>query len=453
MKEELWQAVLAQIQLTTSPANFATWFKNTEITSQKEGKLIVGVPNSFAKEWLENKYGKAIFKILHGLDEEIKEVKYEVRKSGFKVLKRTPGPSDLGQVAETGQLGFQEFEIDKETSLNPRYTFENFVIGPFNELAQAAAEAAAKNPGQVYNPLFIYGGVGLGKTHLLQAIGNEVIKNFPQRKVKYIPSEKFTAGVVSSIRNREMESFKSKYQAIDVLIIDDIQFLAGKEKTQEEFFHTFNALYEKNKQIVLSSDRPPKAIPALAERLRSRFEGGMIADISYPDYETRIAILKAKCLERKVELQDEVLGYIASNIQRNIRELEGALNRLIAYQKLQNLAPDLEVAKFLLKNLLAAPSKVVSVKKIIQAVAEFYDLKEKEIISSSRKKEIVKPRQIAMYLLREELKSSFPFIGRKFGGKDHTTAIYAFEKISKELEKSESLNEEINLIKQRILSS
>ena len=453
MKEEFWQAVLAQIQLTTSPANFATWFKNTEITSQKEGKLIVGVPNSFAKEWLENKYGKAIFKILHGLDEEIKEVKYEVRKSGFKVLKRTPGPSDLGQIAETGQLGFQEFEIDKETSLNPRYTFENFVIGPFNELAQAAAEAAAKNPGQVYNPLFIYGGVGLGKTHLLQAIGNEVIKNFPQRKVKYIPSEKFTAGVVSSIRNREMESFKSKYQAIDVLIIDDIQFLAGKEKTQEEFFHTFNALYEKNKQIVLSSDRPPKAIPALAERLRSRFEGGMIADISYPDYETRIAILKTKCLERKVELQDEVLGYIASNIQRNIRELEGALNRLIAYQKLQNLAPDLEVAKFLLKNLLAAPSKVVSVKKIIQAVAEFYDLREKEIISSSRKKEIVKPRQIAMYLLREELKSSFPFIGRKFGGKDHTTAIYAFEKISKELEKSESLNEEINLIKQRILSS
>ena len=453
MKEEFWQAVLAQIQLTTSPANFATWFKNTEITSQKEGKLIVGVPNSFAKEWLENKYGKAIFKILHGLDEEIKEVKYEVRKSGFKVLKRTPGPSDLGQIAETGQLGFQEFEIDKETSLNPRYTFENFVVGPFNELAQAAAEAAAKNPGQVYNPLFIYGGVGLGKTHLLQAIGNEVIKNFPQRKVKYTPSEKFTAGVVSSIRNREMESFKSKYQAIDVLIIDDIQFLAGKEKTQEEFFHTFNALYEKNKQIVLSSDRPPKAIPALAERLRSRFEGGMIADISYPDYETRIAILKAKCLERKVELQDEVLGYIASNIQRNIRELEGALNRLIAYQKLQNLAPDLEVAKFLLKNLLSAPSKVVSVKKIIQAVAEFYDLKEKEIISSSRKKEIVKPRQIAMYLLREELKSSFPFIGRKFGGKDHTTAIYAFEKISKELEKSESLTEEINLIKQRILSS
>ena len=453
MQEELWQAVLAQIQLTTSPANFATWFKNTEITSQKEGKVVVAVPNSFAKEWLENKYGKAIFKILHGLDEGIKEVSYEVRKSSLKILKRAPGLPGLGQLPEAGQLEFQEFEIDKETSLNPRYTFENFVIGPFNELAQAAGWAAAKNPGQAYNPLFIYGGVGLGKTHLLQAVGNEVIKNFPQKKVRYIPSEKFTAGVVSSIRSREMENFKSKYQAIDVLIIDDIQFLAGKEKTQEEFFHTFNSLYEKNRQIVLSSDRPPKAIPALAERLRSRFEGGMIADIGYPDYETRIAILKAKCLERKTELSEEILGYIASNIQRNVRELEGALNRLIAYQKLQNLAPDLEIAKSLLKNLMAAPGKIVSVKKIIQAVAEFYDLKEKEIISSSRKKEIVKPRQVAMYLLREELKSSFPFIGRKFGGKDHTTAIHAFGKISAELEKNENLTEELNLIRQRIFSS
>ncbi|PJA84285.1 MAG: chromosomal replication initiator protein DnaA, partial [Candidatus Nealsonbacteria bacterium CG_4_9_14_3_um_filter_37_13] len=235
-------------------------------------------------------------------------------------------------------------------------------------------------------------------------------------------------------------------------ILDDVQFLAGKEKTQEEFFHTFNALYEKNKQIVLSSDRPPKAIPALTERLRSRFEGGMIADISYPDYETRIAILKAKCLERKTEFSEEVLGYIATNIQRNIRELEGALNRLIAYQKLNNLFPDLETAKTLLKNLILAPSKVVSAKKIIQAVAEFYDLKEKEILSLSRKKEIVKPRQIAMFLLREELKSSFPFIGRRFSGKDHTTAIYAYGKIVKEVEKSEQLREELDLIRQRIFS-
>ena len=446
-REELWQAVLAQIQLNISQANFATWFKNTEIISQKDGKALVLVPNSFAKEWLEQKYGRTILKILHSLDEGIKEVKYEVGKSGLKVFKRT-----LLAVPESGQLEFQEFEIDRETNLNPKYTFENFVVGPFNELAQAAAWAAAKNPGQVYNPLFIYGGVGLGKTHLLQAVGNEVIKNFSQKKVKYVPSEKFTSGVVASIRNKEMEKFKSRYQAIDVLIIDDIQFLAGKEKTQEEFFHTFNTLYEKNKQIVLSSDRPPKAIPALAERLRSRFEGGMIADIGYPDLETRIAILKTKALERKVEFSDEVYNYISSNIQRNIRELEGALNRLVAYQKLNNQAPDLEMTKSLLKNLIASPSKVVSAKKIIQAVAEFYDLKEKEILSSSRKKEIVKPRQIAMFLLREELKSSFPFIGRKFGGKDHTTAIHAYGKISGEIEKSEILVEEINLIKQKIYS-
>ncbi len=446
-KEDVWQAVLAQVQLDISPANFATWFKGTEIISQKEGRVVISVPNSFAKEWLENKYGKTILKILHSLDEETKEAKYEVRKTGLKVTKKAAVP-----FLDAGQLEFQDFEIDKETNLNPRYTFENFVVGPFNELAQAASWAAAKNPGQVYNPLFVYGGVGLGKTHLLQAVGNEVVKNFSQKKIKYIPSEKFTSGVVSSIRNREVDNFRSKYQTIDVLIIDDIQFLAGKEKTQEEFFHTFNSLYEKNRQIILSSDRPPKAIPALAERLRSRFEGGMIADISYPDYETRIAILKAKCLERKTEMPEEILGYISSNVQRNIRELEGALNRLIAYQKLQNLTPDLEVTKSLLKSLVTAPNKTVTAKKIIETVACFYDLKEREIISLSRKKEIVKPRQIAMFLLREELKSSFPFIGRKFGGKDHTTAIHAYEKIAGEVNKDENFAEEIELIKQRVFS-
>jgi chromosomal replication initiator protein len=445
--EELWQAVLAQIQLNISPANFATWFKNTEIASQKEGQVVISTPNSFVKEWLENKYGKNIFKILHSLDERIKETNFEIGKSGLKVFKRAPV-----SIPKDGQLEFQELEIDRRTSLNPRYTFENFIIGPFNELAQAAAFASAKNPGQVYNPLFVYGGVGLGKTHLLQAAGNEVIKNSPSKRVQYLPAEKFTSEVVTAIRTREIESFKSKCQKVDVLILDDVQFLAGKEKTQEEFFHTFNALYEKNKQIILSSDRPPKAIPALAERLRSRFEGGMIADISYPDYETRIAILKAKCLERGAEFPEEVLSYIATNIQKNIRELEGALNRLIAYQKLNNQAPDLDAAKTLLKSLILTPSKVVSVKKIIQAVADFYDLKEKEILSSSRKKEVVRPRQVVMYLLREELKSSFPFIGRRCGGKDHTTALYAYGKVVKELEKSEQLGEELNLIKQRIFS-
>ncbi|MDP2967328.1 MAG: chromosomal replication initiator protein DnaA [bacterium] len=447
-KDELWQAILAQIQLDISQANFATWFKDTNIAIYKDGQVIVSTPNSFAKEWLENKYGKTIFKIFYNLDKRIKEVKYTVGKSELKTIKK-PAIS----FPSAGQLEFEEFKIDKETNLNPRYTFENFVVGPFNELAHAAAWAVSKKPGLVYNPLFIYGGVGLGKTHLLQSVGNAVMKNFSQKKIRYIPSEKFTTGLVSSIKNQNIEDFKIKYRAIDVLILDDVQFLAGKEKTQEEFFHIFNALYEKNKQIIISSDRPPKAIPALAERLRSRFEGGMIGDISYPDYETRIAILKTKSQERGVNFSDEVLDYIAVNIQKNIRELEGALNRLIAYQKINNQPPNLEIAKSLLKTLFLSPNKVANYKKIIQVVAEFYDLKEKDLLSSSRKKEIVEPRQVAMFLLRELLKSSYPFIGRKLGGKDHTTAIHACGKIVKEIENNENLNNEIDLIKQRIFSA
>jgi chromosomal replication initiator protein len=446
-KEELWQAVLAQVQLNISQANFATWFKDTGIVSFKDSEILVSVPNSFAKEWLENKYGKTIFKILYNLDKEIKEVSYSVGKSELKTLKRVQV-----SVPTAGQLDFEEFKVDKETNLNPRYTFENFIVGSFNELAHAAALAVAKKPGLVYNPLFIYGGVGVGKTHLLQSIGNAVIKNSPQKKVSYIAAEKFTAGVVSSIKNHNMENFKTKYRAIDILILDDVQFLAGKEKTQEEFFHTFNSLYESNKQIILSSDRPPKAIPALAERLRSRFEGGMIGDIGYPDYETRVAILKAKSQEKGVGFPDDVLDYVATNIQRNIRELEGALNRLIAYQQINKQLPGLEIAKSLLRSLFLSPNRVANPKKIIQVVAEFYDLKERDILSISRKKEVVRPRQIAMFLLREVLKSSYPFIGRRFGGKDHTTAIHACEKIAKELGIDENLTNELDLIKQRVFS-
>jgi len=446
-KEELWQAVLAQIQLNISQANFATWFKNTGIVSYKEDQVLVSVPNSFAKEWLENKYGKTIHKIIYNLDKDVKDIKYSVGKAELKTIKRS---SFI--MPKIGQMEFEELKVHKETNLNPKYTFESFIVGPFNELAHAAASAITEKPGLVYNPLFIYGGVGLGKTHLLQSVGNAIIKNFSQKKVRYIPAERFTAEVVTSIKNHDMETLKNKYRGIDVLILDDIQFLAGKEKTQEEFFHTFNALYEENKQIILSSDRPPKAIPALAERLRSRFEGGMIGDISYPDYETRIAILKAKSQGNGVSFSDEVLDYISSNIQKNIRELEGALNRLITYQKINNQSPDLEVTKSLLKPLFLSPNKVANPKKIIQLVAEFYDLKEKDLLSSSRKKEVVKPRQIAMYLMREELKSSYPFIGRKFGGKDHTTAIHACGKIGRELDVDENLSNEISLIKQRVFS-
>jgi chromosomal replication initiator protein len=446
-KEEIWQSVLAQIQLMTSPANFATWFQNTKISSLENGRVVISVPNSFVKEWLQQKYNKTILKILRGLIPEVKELSYQIEKGGLKVVEKKDE-----EVSPPAQLTFQELEVDKKTNLNPKYNFSNFVVGSFNELAYAAAMAVVKNPGQVYNPFFVYGGVGLGKTHLLQAIGNEIVKNFPKKRVRYVPCEKFVSDVILSIKNHQIENLKSFYQNFDVLLIDDIQFLSGKEKTQEEFFYIFNTLYEKNRQIVISSDRPPKAIPALTERLRSRFEGGIITDISLPDFETRLAILRAKAEEKGVSFSDEILNYIATNIRKNIRELEGALNILVTYQKLNKKVPDFQTVKQLLKNLISPQNKVSSVKKIIKTVAEFYEISEKEILSNSRRKEYVKPRQIAMYLLREELKCSFPFIGRKFGGKDHTTAIHAYNKISEDLKRGGDLVEEIKEIKERIFS-
>jgi len=446
--EELWQTVLAEVELNISKANFITWFRNTGILSKKDGQILISVPNSFTKEWLGNKYNDCILKTLHRIDSGIKDVQYVIEKPA---LKSTPVRKKTSSFAEQDfQLKFKE--TDKETNLNAKYLFENFIVGPFNELAHAAASAVSKSPGEVYNPLFIYGGVGLGKTHLIQAIGNEVIKGSEKKRIKYVTSEKFTSQIITAIRNHEVDQFKAKYRGIDILIIDDIQFLSGKEKTQEEFFHTFNDLYEKGSQIILSSDRPPKAIASLEERIRSRFEGGMIADISYPDTETRMAILKTKSLERNIELPEEILNYIASNVQKNIRELEGALNRIIAHSRLTNRIPDLETTKNLLKNLIISPQKIITPKKIIQAVADFYDIKERELMSESRKKEIVRPRQIAMFLLREEIKSSYPFIGRRFGGKDHTTAIHACEKIRRETQGNNGFLEEINLIRQRIYS-
>jgi len=449
-KEELWQALLAQIQFNISKANFATWFRNTNVVSKENGEIMVSVPNNFSKEWLENKYNKLIFKIIHSLDGEIKEIKYNVIHSENKFKKNPAISPNNDSLSGPSQLEFPELRVNKETGLNPRYTFENFIVGPFNELPHAAASAIVQNPGLSYNPLFVYGGVGLGKTHLIQAVGNEIIKKLPEKKVKYLSSEKLTSNIVSSIQNHSIDKLKLLYKDIDVLIVDDIQFIAGKEKTQEEFFHIFNNLYEKNKQIILSSDRPPKAISSLEERLKSRFEGGMIADISIPDTETRIAILKAKSREKNINPSNEVVEYIASNIQRNIRELEGALNRVVAYQTLNNKTPDIEITKTLLKNIIFSPKKITNPENIIKTVASFYDLKESDLIDVSRKKEIVKPRQVAMFLLRNELKNSFPFIGRKFGGKDHTTAIHAYNKISRELEKDENLTEEIKLIKEQI---
>ena len=447
--EELWQAVLAQVQFNVSRANFATWFRSTKIIASKNGEVLISVPNSFSKEWLGNKYHTLILKILRSLDKNIRVIQFAVKPEGGRTAEIKARPT---KTIEESQLQFKELKLDQKTNLNPRYTFNNFVVGSFNELAHAASWAISEKPGDVYNPLFIYGGVGLGKTHLLQATGNKISGSFSHKKVEYSTAERFISKIVEAIKNHEIEPLKKRLAQIDVLIIDDVQFFAGKEKTQEEFFHVFNSLYHAQKQIVLSSDLPPSAIPALENRLRSRFEGGMIADIGSPDIETRIAILKTKCEDKGISLNQDILEYIASSIQRNIREMEGALNRLVVFQKINQKPPEIDVVKKLLKNLIVSPKKATSFKKIIECVSEFYDLNKNDILLKTRRKEIVKPRQIAMYLARIELKESYPSIGRRFNGKDHTTAIYACDKIDKQLQENNELLNEVNLIKQRIYS-
>ena len=449
---ELWQSVLAQMQLHISKANFATWFQNTEISQKADEKVIISVPNAFSKEWLSNKYYKVMLKTMHDIDNTIRELEFTINPQAARSF--APKIQDVADAerANIEQLKFDEFKVNKDTNLNPRYTFENFIVGSFNELAYAAALAVSENPGHSYNPLFIYGGVGLGKTHLIQSIGNKISNEGKKKKVRYLSSEKLVTGIVTAIRSNSMDQFKASLAPIDVLIIDDIQFIAGKNKSQEEFFHVFNSLYEKNKQIILSSDRPPNAIPELESRLRSRFEGGMIVDVSLPDYETRLVILKSKLQEKGAKLPDEIIEYIASNVKKNVRELEGALNSLLIYQKINPAHVNLEIAKKLLKSFIFSPFDVANYKKIIETVSKFYNLDEKNIFDSTRRKEIVKPRQIAMFLLRKELKYSFPAIARKFGGKDHTTAIYAYKKILQESEENNKLTEELELIKQRIYS-
>ena len=446
---KLWQSVLAQMQLYISRANFATWFQNTEIIFKDNEKVVVSVPNAFSKEWLSNKYYKLILKTMREADNTIKELEFKINPQSLNNVKKSLVENEKINIE---QLRFDEFKINKDTNLNPRYTFDSFVVGSFNELAHAAGLAVSESPGYTYNPLFIYGGVGLGKTHLIQSIGNKISSSYQKKKVKYMPSEKIVSGIVSAIRSNSMETFKASLTPIDVLIIDDIQFLSGKNKSQEEFFHVFNSLYEKNKQIILSSDRPPNAIPELEERLRSRFSGGITIDISLPDYETRLVILKTKLQEKNHKLPENILEYIATNVKKNIRELEGALNALLIYCKANNNILDVETTKRLLKGFVFSPFNVASYKKVVDSVARFYNLDEKSLFNQTRRKEIVRPRQVAMFLLRKELKYSFPAIARKFGGKDHTTVIYAYKKIQKESEENNKLTEELNLIKQRVYS-
>ena len=444
-EHELWQIVLGDIEPQISKANFITWFKNTYITSKKEGVVSVAVPNAFSREWLENKYNKYLLKSLRDTSNDIKEVKYVIENRRPPILVSS---IQAQRNAQEVQLQFEELEIDKETNLNPKYAFDNYVVGPSNELAHAAAISVSKKPGVLYNPLFIYGGVGLGKTHLLQAIGNTLAKS--GKKVAYMTSERFTSEFIASIHNKDIENFKNKLRNRDVLIIDDIQFIAGKDQTQELFFHIFNDLHEKNKQVILSSDRTPRSISTLEERLRSRFEGGMLVDIGYPNYETRVAILKIKLKNKGVALPENVLDYIANNIQKNVRELEGALNLVIISSKLNNNEATLEQVKKILSHITNKTLKPINYRKIFKTVADFYEINEKDLISKNRKREVVLPRQIAMFLMRNELNSSYPSIGEKFGGKDHTTVMYACDKIEKEINIDANLEQEINIIKQQI---
>lgn len=454
----MWQAVLAKIELTLSRPNFLTWFHDTSIARIEEKTATISVPNGFAREWLQNKHHKAILHALRDENPEIKEVRYIIgppqkSSSTLSSLKDTVTrrrQSITSPLLPNDDMSIRELSVNPETNLNPRYTFSNFVVGSFNELAHAAAQSIVKNPGTAYNPLFIYGGVGLGKTHLIQAVGNEFISRAPETKVRYVPGEKYMIEIVDALRNQSMNALKEKYRSVDLLIMDDIQFIAKTEKMQEEFFHTFNALYERNKQIIISSDRPPAAIPTLASRLRSRFEGGMLADVGLPDLETRLTILKKKAETKDIAIGDDVLRVVAEHITNNIRELEGALNQLVMASKLSASPITAEAAKKIIVGYTAAPKKFLSPKKIIKAVAEFYDLTEKDLIQQSRKKDVVHPRQIAMYLMRENLKNSYPSIGEKFGGRDHTTVIHSCEKVGQDLLKNPELIEELKAIKERM---
>jgi len=457
--EQIWQAVLGEIEIGLSRANFITWFKDTFVSSIAENRVVIGVPSEFVKRWLENKFYKIIKSSLEKtIGAKIGEVIYQVE------IKKNPAPIKPSEItpAQTPSLNSTAVNVNndrpKDTpsinrfGLNIRYLFDNFIVGKGNELAHAACRAIVNNPGKVYNPLFIYGGVGLGKTHLLQAIGNELSKT--TNKILYTTSENFTNNYVNAVRSGQGKEFKNAYRNIDLLLVDDVQFMGGKDGTQEEFFHTFNELHNNNKQIVMTSDRPPKSIPAIENRLISRFESGMVVDVGKPDIETKMAILEKKANEKSYPLDRDILLYIANNIQNNVRELEGALNKIIAYHEFNNTAPDIKSVKDLISDItLNMRAKSLSPKEIIELVAKFYNISLKELIGDSRKKELVNPRQIAIYLIREELNTSYPAIGNEMGGRDHTTAMHAYNKIALEVESNERLGQEINSIRQSFYSN
>lgn len=452
--EKVWRSVLSDIELQIPKASFATWLKSSRLVDKKDGMALVALPNNFTRTWVENKYNKMILGSMRLIDDSTRNIKFIVQTAGPSLSNVSRGETLAKLEFEKKQLTFPELKIDPETNLNPKYTFATFVVGSANELAYAAAQGVIQEIGKKYNPLFIYGGVGLGKTHLIQALGNEIKSIYKNKiKVRYVSSEKFTSDIVAGIRAKRIEDVKQKYREVDVLIIDDIQFIAGKEKTEEEFFMTFNALYEANKQIVISSDRPPQSVPILEERLRSRFEGGMVADVSYPDYEMRVAIVKTKLQERGKDLQGEVIDLIASKMKRNIRELEGILNILFFYEEQKQIAITTTLVEDIIKKNTRRTPENVTPSHVIKTIAAFFEISLEDLTGHSRKREVVMPRQIAMYLLRDMLELSYPHIGDVVGKRDHTTAIHAFEKISQEINKNNDLNQKILLVKEQINKS
>ncbi len=455
MYHALWQSVLGEIELTVSHATFTTWFKNTELIDQNDAGVVIAVPNIFAKKQFEVKFNDQVRSVLAKNGINTVQINYTIntsdkhtrlnRETTTEVSTQSSPADDL--IASTSRP--TTAPALNTGGLNPRYTFDNFIVGSSNDLAYTASRAVAANPGVKYNPIYLYGGVGLGKTHLMQAIGNEIIKNDPKMRVLYISSETFVNEFLDYIRFKK-KGFSEKYRNVDVLIVDDMQFIAGKEKTQEEFFHTFNHLHQNNKQIIISSDKPPKSIPTLTERLRSRFEMGMAIDIQMPDFETRCAILNIKASLSGVTLKQDTVEYLATNIKTNIRELEGALNQLLAYAEMRGIEPDISTAEGLIGNIRHSRPQHISSKQIIDRTAKHFQIETSEICGDKRDKYIVVPRQIAMYLLRSELHLSFPKIAGELGRKDHTTAIHSVEKIEKAIKLDFLIREQVASIREKL---
>lgn len=444
MSRNVWQSVLGEIELSVSRAAFQTWFSQTKLLSSSDNEVVIEVPNIFAKRQFEAKFNAQVREVLEKNGFTSPTIRYEISGSKRAAINREDG---LAKSSSTSKSQSKDTSMP-DAGINPRYTFGSFIVGSSNDLAYAACQAVAESPGEKYNPLFLYGGVGLGKTHLMQAVGNAIQQRDASKNVLYVSSETFIKEFTEAIRFKR--KFTDKYRAADVLIIDDMQFIAGKEKTQEEFFHTFNLLHQANKQIIISSDKPPRSIPTLTERLRSRFEWGMAIDIQMPDFETRCAIVEAKAALSGSELGRETIEYLAGNIKTNVRELEGALNHLLAYSEMRGVPADISTAEGLLGSVKHSRPHHVTARQIIDKTARHFSISPVEICSAKRAKHIVTPRQIAMYLLRSELKMSFPQIAVQLGRKDHTTAIHSVEKIERAIKLDFSIREQVAAIRDRL---